>query len=290
VIRTLRVATFNAENFYLLLDAPYERSEIEALPEPAYRAMNPSIFNPNKERSKIAAIADFIREGNFDIVGLCEVGGRETLEHLNRAYLEGRYQPFIHEENSRRGIFVGALVRHGVFETVSAASVGAGFSRNLLRLRLCRDGTELTVYVVHLKSQLGEDRGIGKRLEEVQTLAATVETRACVVMGDFNGIAIRGMAQFEFEAFLELPFRDVLEAMDVPEAARFTHYYFSRGRESFNQLDYLFCSNDLPVRDGGVAADFVPLNYEQRRRLPSDHAPLWAELELDQADAPTRDE
>lgn len=277
---TLRIATYNVENFYLLLDAPYSRAEIEALGEEAYRAMNPSIYNPNKERGKIAAIADFIAGGGFDIVGLCEVGGRETLEHLNRAYLGGAYDIFVHEENSRRGIYVGALVRRGAFEAVEASSAGAGFSRNLLRLALRKDGVDLRVYAAHLKSQLGEDRGIARRMAEVGALAERVEREACVVMGDLNGLAVRGMAQFEFEPFLALPFRDVLEATGVPPAARFTHFRFERSRESFNQLDYIFCSNDIAVTGGGVAADFVPLNYEQRRRLPSDHAPLWAEVRL----------
>lgn len=277
---TLRIASYNVENCYLLLDAPYSREEIEALDEAAYRAMNPSIYNPNKERSKIAAIAEFIDRGRFDVVGLCEVGGRETLEHLNRAYLGGAYDIFIHEENSRRGIYVGALVRRGAFDEVEASSLGSGFSRNLLRLALRKGDTALCLYVAHLKSQLGEDRGIARRMAEVGALAGRVERKACVVMGDFNGLAVRGLAQFEFEPFLALPFRDVLEATGVPAAARFTHFRFERGRESFNQLDYIFCSDDLAVTGGGVAADFVPLNYEQRRRLPSDHAPLWAEVRL----------
>ena len=111
----LRVASFNAENFYLLLDAEYTRLELEAIDERDYLAMNSSIFNPNKSRAKIAEIARVILENDFDLVGLCEVGGMETLAAFNRIYLDGRYDCFLHEENSRRGIFVGALLKKGRF-------------------------------------------------------------------------------------------------------------------------------------------------------------------------------
>ncbi len=286
----LRVASFNAENFYLLLDAPYTRDEIEALDADAYRAMNFSIFNPNKERGKIAQIARLVLDGDYDLVGLCEVGGRETLEHFNRAYLHGRYEIFIHEENSRRGIYVGALAKKGAFERIDARAMPGAFSRNLLRLRLrlAREGgstvrergrVDLEVFVVHLKSQRGEDRGIAERVREVESLSAMVPRRRCVVMGDFNGIAVRGMAQFEYEPFLALPFRDVLEAVGVPADERRTHYYFTPA-PNHSQLDYVFCSEDLGVLDARAVEDEVPLTRDERRHLPSDHLLVEATLEV----------
>ena len=273
----LKIATFNAENFYMLLDRDYSTDELRALPRDEYLAMNKSIFNPNKDLSKIEAIAATILEGDFDFVGLCEVGGRETLANFNRHFLGDAYECHLQEENSTRGIFVGALVRKGRFATVSATNVSGSFSRNLLRLELASGGVTLRVFVVHLKSQYGQDRGIERRMREVNQLCAMVDRRNCVVMGDFNGILVRGEHQFEFEPFLDLPFRDVLEAMDVPPASRFTHFHFG-SRPSFNQLDYIFCSRDIAILDGGTVADLVPVNWEQRRRLPSDHIFLTATI------------
>ncbi|MBU0926452.1 MAG: endonuclease/exonuclease/phosphatase family protein [Spirochaetes bacterium] len=275
----IRIATFNAENFFMLLDKDYSGEEFEALSDSDYAAMNASIYNPNKDRGKVAAIADIIMKEDFDVVGLCEIGGVETLANFTRYYLSGRYDYYLHQENSRRGIFVGALVKKGRFDEVEAGNVRVDFSRNLLELRLASGRLEFSAFVVHLKSQHGQDRGIEKRLEEIEGLRSLVAgRRACVVLGDFNGIAIRGHSQFEFDRFLELPLRDVLEAVGVPEGARFTHFYFAAGKPSFAQLDYIFCSDDIAILGGGAMADMVPLNFAQRRRLPSDHVFLKATI------------
>ncbi len=275
----LSIATFNAENFYLLIDRPYAAEAFFALSDDEYGAMNASIYNPNKDRAKIAAIAKTIREEDFDFVGLCEVGGMETLSNFNRYYLDGRYECFLHEENSTRGIFVGALVKKGRFERVRAKNMRGDFSRNMLRVSLRADGADLDLFVVHLKSPLGPDLGIERRVEEVRQLCRLVSRSRCVVLGDFNGIAIRGEHQFEFDPFLALPFRDVLEELGTPIESRYTHFYFNGG-PSFNQLDYIFCSDDLAVLGGGTIADIIPLNYEQRSRLPSDHLFLKALIGL----------
>jgi endonuclease/exonuclease/phosphatase family metal-dependent hydrolase len=241
--------------------------------------MNTSIYNPNKERFKISAIADTILENDFDFIALCEVGGLETLQNFNKHYLYGRYDCHLYEENSRRGIFVGALVKRGMFDRVTARNVRGNFSRNVLEVSLSLRTNRLEIFVVHLKSQYGQDRGIDQRLKEVAQLCALVPRNNCVVLGDFNGILVRGEHQFEFDEFLDMPFRDVLEAMDIPSRARFSHFYFRDGL-NFSQLDYIFVSNDLAVTDGGMLGDMVPLNYEQRRRLPSDHIFITATIEL----------
>lgn len=269
-MRDIELASFNAENLYLLLDRELDRAGLEALSEEEYLGMNPSIYNPNKPREKLAAIADTVLERDFDLLVLCEVGGRESLEAFNRLYLGSRYDCVVHEENSRRGIFVGALLKRGRFPGARAVALPGEFSRNLLRLDLGPEGGGLEILGVHLKSQHGEDRGLPQRIREVQLLAGMVRTRNCVVMGDFNGILIRGEAQFEYEPFLALPFRDVLEAMGVPPDRRWTHYYFG-ARPNFAQLDYIFCSEDLEVLDGGVIEGDVPTTKAQRFRLPSDH-------------------
>jgi len=277
VTSSFRIASFNAENFSLLLDQPYSRDELEALDDEAYRRMNPSIYYPNKERFKVAAIAQMIADGDWDVVGLCEVGGLETLETFNRLYLGGRYQCFLHEENSKRGIFVGALVKKDRFTWARATNVSGDFARNLLRLSVGLDGGGVEVYVVHLKSQFGSDWGIEHRIKEVRRLAGLVRPHRCIVMGDFNGIAIRGQAQFEYEPFLETGMVDVLEAVGVPPDLRRTHYHFGP-EPHFTQLDYLFCTPDLAVLAGGVIEGEIPLNRAQRNFLPSDHLMIWAQV------------
>jgi len=275
----VRLAAFNAENFSLLLDRPYTRDELEALPEEHYRGMNTSIFNPNKERAKIAEIGAMVLQGDYDVVGLCEVGGRESLAAFNSLYLGERYEVYLHEENSKRGIFVGALVKRGRFQWVRATNMPGAFARNLLKLTLGQERGGLEVFVVHLKSQFGQDRGLEHRIKEVNKLCSLVRPQKCVVMGDFNGILIRGEAQFEYEPFLALPFRDVLEAVGVPTDERRTHYHFGP-EPHFTQLDYIFCSNDLRVLEAGVIEGEIPLNRTQRNFLPSDHLMIHATVEV----------
>lgn len=270
VDQSLRIASFNAQDFYLLLDREYSRSELEALSEDDYQAMNSSIYIRNKDRGKIAQIAQIVLEGDFDLVGLCEIGGMESLAAFNRIYLGGRYDCLIREENSRRGIYVGALLRRGRFPGARFLETGWRFSRNLIRLDLGPEGGDLQVFVLHLKSQYGEDKGIERRILEVERLAELVPTERCLVMGDFNGILIRGESQFEYDSFLALPFTDVLDAVGVPPASRRTHYHFGPA-PNFVQLDYIFCSRDIEVLDAGVVEGEIPLNRAQRNRLPSDH-------------------
>jgi endonuclease/exonuclease/phosphatase family metal-dependent hydrolase len=270
VTQTLSIASFNAENFYLLLDGEYNREELEALDEGTYLAMNASIYNPNKDRGKIAEIARVILENDFDLVGLCEVGGMQSLETFNRVYLSDRYDCYLYEENSNRGIFVGALLKKGRFPDARVSNMPGAFSRNLLKLELGEEGGELEVFVLHLKSQYGEDKGLERRIDEVERLCALVRDRKCIVMGDFNGILIRGMHQFEYERFLERPFYDVLAAVGIPPSERRTHYYFGRGK-NFAQLDYIFCTHDIEVLDASVIEEAVPRNRDERDSLPSDH-------------------
>lgn len=275
--RSLRIVTFNAENFSLLVDPGLSRKALDALPESEYQAMNASIFYPNKDRDKISSIALMIQKGRFDVVGLCEVGGLQTLTTFNRLYLKDAYDVFLDEENSRRGIYVGALVRKGRFPHIKATNRAGSFARNLLQLDLGPEADNLRIYIVHLKSQFGRDWGIEHRLKEVDLLTTAVRPINCIVMGDFNGILIPGEAQFEYQRFLDLPLRDVLETIGVPRDSRRTHYHFDP-EPRFTQLDYLFCSEDWEVAKAGVIEGLIPLNREQRRQLPSDHLPLWAEV------------
>jgi len=279
VTQQLHIASFNAENFYLLLEGNYGREELDALDEASYLAMNSSIYNPNKDRGKIAEIAKIILENDFDLVGMCEIGGLQTLEAFNRIYLDNRYDCYLFEENSTRGIFVGALLRKGRFPGARVRNIPGSFSRNLLKLELGKKGGGLEVFVLHLKSQRGEDQGIDFRIDEVNRLCDLVRHRKCIVMGDFNGILIRGMHQFEYERFLELPFCDVLAAVGIPPAERRTHYYFGGGKH-FSQLDYIFCTHDICVLDAGVIEEAVPQNRDERKMLPSDHVFIRAKIEI----------
>lgn len=278
----LRVAAFNAQDFYLLVPETLTRAELDQLNEEAYQAFNRSIYNRNKSREKLARVAFWILSRRLDLVGLCEVGGLESLRNFNRLYLGDRYEPVLHEENSRRGIYVGALLRKGIFPGWQARSLPGRFARNLLHLKLGSRFPGLQVFVVHLKSTLGQDFGLAQRMEEIRQLSSVAPARRALLMGDFNGLMIPGQAQFEFEPLLTLPYQDVLEAVGQPREHRRTHYHFGP-EPAFNQLDYILCSLDLKVLRAGVIEEQIPLNRRQRDFLPSDHLMIWADLEPHQS-------
>ncbi len=119
--------TWNLEDFFLYPDEPEPRRQ------------------PNKPLWKIRAIAKQILSLQPDIVGLCEVGGPESLERFNQLFLEGGYRVFCVEGNSDRGIDVGYLVRErsGLsiekFQSYRERPIGFSYDEQQMELPL---GTE----------------------------------------------------------------------------------------------------------------------------------------------------
>lgn len=187
---SLRVATWNVENFFDVYDDPWRGDEAT---QPAFTS------EPRKER-----LARVIRALDADVLCLQEVENRGLLEDFVAAQLAGSGYRVVHlEGNDARGIDVALLsrlpvgavtsYRHLEFEAGPAGLTR--FRRDLLRVRIGAP-LEADVYVVHLKSQHGGEEADAIRAAEARTAAAVLagelESGAdyrAIVAGDFNDTA-----------------------------------------------------------------------------------------------------
>lgn len=183
------LASWNVENFFDRWDDPYRRDEVT---KPAY-------VNAARQQ-RCAAV---LRELDADVVALQEVENRFLLQEFVDTHLADMGYTVVHVEgNDTRGIDCALLTRvpvravtsyqHRRFPTADGQSIG--FRRDLLRVSLGApvDGD---VYVVHLKSQHGdEEADVIREAESAEILRIVDENAAgrdayrAVVIGDFNEV------------------------------------------------------------------------------------------------------
>ncbi len=200
----IRVAEFNVENLFVLLDH-YQGQDLSRISEDQWQGFSSSTIQ-NKPIEEVRSLAKIFAEINADIYMLCEVGGRESLENFNQRFLADRYQVHLIEGNSDRGIDLGYLVskelpfkfdlishKHrsidflypherqtketGYHDKPAGALSSHRFSRDVLELRLFVPDSPtpcLVLMMVHLKSQLDRDRidplGRDRRKAELEKL------------------------------------------------------------------------------------------------------------------------
>lgn len=105
----MRILLWNVEDFFLYVDAG-KALDLRTMSEADWREASISL-ETNKPLLKVKAIARRIREIQPDVVGLCEVGGIESLRNFSAGFLDAKYTPCLIEGNSDRGIDVGYLIR-----------------------------------------------------------------------------------------------------------------------------------------------------------------------------------
>lgn len=202
--RRLRIVEFNVENLFIRLDH-YLGQDLAFVTEKEWQKFSASIYR-NKPLNSVRKIASAVRDMDPDILMLCEVGGRESLENFNRYFLDDVYIAHLIEGNSDRGIDLGYLVKRDLpftYELIShrnrpidflypheklsqetgydhlrsARITSHRFSRDVLELRIYEDPNDvpaLVLMLVHLKSQLDRDRidpgGRDRRQAELEKL------------------------------------------------------------------------------------------------------------------------
>ena len=182
------------------------------------------------------------------------------------------------------------------------------FSRDAAELRLFSTDKEkpfLIFLLTHLKSHLDPEKkdpqGNRRRTAELKTLMEiyleleqSFPQVPIVVAGDFNGNASKNGTDPEFtDLYLKTQLEDVLELAQVKPELRWTFYQVRTGggRQDGKQLDYVFLNPLLKPHlktetcrvlrykdEYGFDLDW-PMTLEAKLRLPSDHYPLFFELE-----------
>ncbi len=276
---SLKIASLNAENLFLLFDRPLTM-EMTKADETEWQRLSTSIF-PNKSLKKVKELSRVVQDINADIIMLCEIGGPESLINFNQLFLNQAYSPIALEGNSDRSIDVGFLIKKNspfYFDLASnknrlinflyphERNLAPGavkitshkFSRDVAELRLfkkARDNPFLVILLTHLKSPLDPERrdpmGSQRRHAEFKTLMEIYkEVEALhpqcpvVVAGDFNGNASRLGTDVEFESIYQsTELQDILELQSKPLAERATYYQVrTGGRVEGKQIDYCFLS------------------------------------------------
>jgi len=182
------------------------------------------------------------------------------------------------------------------------------FSRDAAELRLFSSDKEkpfLIFLLTHLKSHLDPEKkdpqGNRRRAAELKTLMEiylelenSFPQVPIIVAGDFNGNASKNGTDPEFiDLYQKTQLEDVLELAQVKPELRWTFYQvrMGGGRQDGKQLDYVFLNPLLKPHlksetcrvlrykdEYGFDLDW-PMTLEAKLRLPSDHYPLFFELE-----------
>ena len=182
------------------------------------------------------------------------------------------------------------------------------FSRDIVELKLFtsnRDNPFLILLLGHLKSHLDPEkvdpRGFTRRKAEMRTLVEIHQElrqnypkTPQIVAGDFNGNASRHNTDEEFKIIYEkTQLEDVLEVVGIKPENRWTFCQVRQGggKTDGKQLDYAFLTpelNDIIKKDStqvyryrdefGFEKDW-PLTLDAKLELPSDHYPIFFELE-----------
>lgn len=272
----LRTVLLNAENLFLLLDAPLP-PDFETFSEAEWQQHSSSVYQ-NKPLNKLLKLKKYLLEMNADLILLTEVGGEESLRNFNQYFLNNDYRVALIEGNSDRSIDVGYLIHKRVtthFNLVSNKDRPINFwyahERNQPDQpshRFSRDAAELHFFdrdmdqpcfifiLTHLKSPLDPEGidplGTARREAELKALVEIYKNlhqqfpnTPMAVCGDLNGNATRLNTDKEFfEIYRSTDLEDVLELAQKPMEERYTFYPLKSGTLlPGRQIDFALLSN-----------------------------------------------
>ncbi len=273
----LTVATYNVENYTLA-----DRRSAEGF-RPDY---------PKPEAEK-AALRRVIAALDADVVALQEVGGEPFLRELRRDLAsEGVNYPYgeaMLAGDEARGLAVlsrvplGRVTAHRDLATKRRGDVaGEPVRRGLLEVEVPTEGGAVTLFVVHLKSRLTEDRedpgAEDQRVAEAQAVRDRVLARfpeptaaRFLILGDCNDLpGSRALQALQSRGKTEIT--RWIDAADG-RGERWTHAYARVAL--YSRFDHVLVSPGIPA--GAVRARIVDEPLEAVRAA-SDHRPVVVTL------------
>jgi endonuclease/exonuclease/phosphatase family metal-dependent hydrolase len=258
---TLRVMTWNTENFFDDVDDPKKED---------------TVLTAAQVDAKIAALAKVINAVQPDVLSLQEVENEPLLQRLGNA--TGLPNVKLVRSYDYRGINVAIATRLTILSVVSHqgehlyAPDGRGpyyWARDCLEVHLAGSaGHELVILVNHQTSQLDSSLGDPKRQAQARRareiadeLRAQDSARPVIIAGDMNDEPGSASSQLYVAGNQYL---DVAE--DVPSADRYTYSYNGHRRYDFI----------LPSADLAALRTAVTILHSADVRAASDHAPIVA--------------
>jgi endonuclease/exonuclease/phosphatase family metal-dependent hydrolase len=287
----------------------YAGQDLRSVSESEWRSFALAQFQrKQKPLYKLFGIAEAIEEIDADILMLTEVGGKDSLDFLNRHFLQDRYEVYFVKGNSTRGIDLGFMVRKGLPFEVEARSnrdtpvevhtyqgkYTTRFSRDVAELRLSRNKElKVILLLVHFKSMLSTEQDYkGKDVRTAEAMALTGlyqklrdehSSVPIVVGGDFN----TELSSLELELLQRTDLTDFHDCLSTPYEDRVSLVHFEvDGTPRPHVLDYLLISPhlcDRILKEKSYTfryktfynvAEPLPEQPQMRYRKPSDHYPL----------------
>ncbi len=304
----------NAQDLFLFMDKHnHKELSVTELSEIKWQLMSSSLFS-NKSKEKCQILGNTIKESMADIIMMTEVGGVESLTNFSKYVLDDQYFPLSLPSNSDRGIDLGYLVKKSLDVGLELHSYihyplplpAKKFSRDVLRLDLVEGKTTKMIFLlVHIKSKLDLNKsdfeGRTRRILEIKGLLDIYLSLSkhhpdvpILIGGDMNGHAGEKNTEEEFKQIYQLTdLKDIAYLAKIPDEERFSHIYFNRGGNRFEQqIDYLFISEKFKHLVLEKECFFpryknlsglplpIPKRLEQKNILPSDHYPFLAGLKF----------
>lgn len=272
-----------------------------------------------KSQSQIDGVAEAIKEVSPDIIFLQEVEGETSLENFASHDLQDQWRPLLINGNDSRGIHIGVLVKKSVplqfeyeshrdepFSSENHPDLKRVFSRDfpVLIARAPEGGEPLFILAgVHGKSKRSENNKdpesreirtaqAERMVEVIKDYQKRFPKTPILIMGDFNAEV---QSEPEYAALRSFNLKDVLDltpgALPVGDPGRVTHTFHPNGGSTkASQLDSILVVppyDDLVKKaevyrykneDGSIKP--IPKTYAEREKNPSDHYPLWTDLDL----------
>jgi exodeoxyribonuclease III len=256
--------------------------------------MRVATWNVNGLRARLDFLVHWLRERRPDLVGLQEL--KLTEEQFPRSLLEAEgYRAIVHGQKAWNGVAI--LSRH----PVTVTQKGLPGQEELGARLISADAEGLSFTTVYCPN--GKDVGhpdFPRKLAWLEALATHLRSlhrpdRPAVLCGDFNlcpapidswdegrlrdTIFHTAEERARFAAIVEGGFLDLFRAL-FPETRSFTWWDYRAGAFPRNQglrLDLLLATPDLRQRLRSVEID---RDYRKKieGRIPSDHAPVFADL------------
>jgi endonuclease/exonuclease/phosphatase family metal-dependent hydrolase len=262
---TVRVATWNVENFFDAKDDPRKDDEVVSEAQVA---------------RKVEQLATVLRELDADVVLLQEVENIDVLRRLAAAVGPLGYGVWLREGGDPRGIDVGLLARLRLFRYESHlhdrdSRGNPLWSRDLVEAHIETGGRRLVVLGSHLKSKR-ISRSDDRRREQAERMRAVADgvvarspNALVVVAGDLND---------DPESWALEPLLEDGEWVDLgsrlPDDSAWTWSSGGRGR-SRSRLDYLIVPEEHGSRVRSVSVWSSPAVMQA-----SDHRPVIAVIEV----------
>ena len=277
------------QDLFIFLDK-YKNEDINHLNNEKWSSFSLSL-RKNKPLDKLIDCSEVIKEIDADVFLLSEVGGKESLDNFNKLFLGNKYNVYIDEGNSKRGICVGFLVKKHIqceFKSNKNLKLENGelISRDFSEI----ETSDYIFLSIHLKSQLnGKDdlRGIKQRSLEIKALENYIKNKdkPVIIGGDFNC----QKRDPELRSFA----KELVDFHDIKKSSieeRCSHIYFSSQR-ILNQFDYIFTTKELKdeinvkesynYRFKNEYGDCLGLaeSFFEKSLYPSDHFPVILTLD-----------